>query len=42
MERNKKLEELFVHIEQALQDNFEVISKLLVPKVRNEEVDSNA
>lgn len=35
--RNKKLEELFAKIERVLSENFEVISKMLVPVVRDTE-----
>lgn len=33
-ERNKKLEEFFARVEGILTENFEVIGKLLVPKVK--------
>ena len=34
VERNKKLEEFFVKVEQLLTENFEVINKMLVPKIK--------
>lgn len=37
VERNNRLEEFFVRVEQILTENFEVIGKLLVPKNRNTE-----
>jgi hypothetical protein len=34
LETKKKLEEFFERVERILNENFEVIGKLLVPKVR--------
>ena len=37
MERNRKLEDYFQRVEQILTENFEVIGKLLVPKIKERE-----
>lgn len=37
LERNKRLEEFFKKVEELLTENFEVIGKLLVPKIKENE-----
>lgn len=36
VERNKRLEEFFQKVEEILTENFEVIGKLLVPKIKED------
>ncbi len=38
-ERNIKLEDWFIKVEQVLTDNFEVVGKLLVPVIRDKDIE---
>ena len=41
VERNKRLEEFFLKVEQLLTENFTVIGKLLVPKIHENDAENS-